>query len=226
MFVKCPHAYNDTYTIPRIYFLKKIMGQPGLFFIYFRLFKHTPQFFTTNKCENCPSSIWCWDSNSRSLEHESPPITTRPGLPPLFPTFTTLKCIWSTYRYYSILICMFSLLRSINVLLFATIPASFLFIFVFSIQMIAYGKIAVGWIWTVDLWRRKRPLIHNKYTIFEMKNKVLLHDSSKTLVSHCFFGLLNQLPEHYWMFYLQIAGFKPRTSIWWQTLCPWLWLSW
>ena len=120
---------------------------------------------------------------------------------------------------------MFSLLRSINVLLFATIPASFLFIFVFSIQMIAYGKIAVGWIWTVDLWRRKRPLIHNKYTIFEMKNKVLLHDSSKTLVSHCFFGLLNQLPEHYWMFYLQIAGFKPRTSIWWQTLCPWLWLG-
>ena len=23
---------------------------------------------------------WCWDSNSRPLEHESPPITTRPGL--------------------------------------------------------------------------------------------------------------------------------------------------
>ena len=24
----------------------------------------------------------CWDSNPRPLEHESPPITTRPGLPP------------------------------------------------------------------------------------------------------------------------------------------------
>ena len=29
-----------------------------------------------------PSSIWCRDSNSRPLEHEPPPITTRPGLPP------------------------------------------------------------------------------------------------------------------------------------------------
>ena len=26
--------------------------------------------------------VWCRDSNSRPLEHESPPITTRPGLPP------------------------------------------------------------------------------------------------------------------------------------------------
>ena len=29
---------------------------------------------------SCPSSIRSWDSNSRPLEHESPPITTRPGL--------------------------------------------------------------------------------------------------------------------------------------------------
>ena len=28
-----------------------------------------------------PSSIWCWDSNSQPSERESPPITTRPGLP-------------------------------------------------------------------------------------------------------------------------------------------------
>ena len=26
----------------------------------------------------------CQDSNSQPLEHESPPITTRPGLPPTF----------------------------------------------------------------------------------------------------------------------------------------------
>ena len=32
--------------------------------------------------KKCPSSIRCWDSNSRPLEHEPPPITTRPGLPP------------------------------------------------------------------------------------------------------------------------------------------------
>ena len=30
--------------------------------------------------KKCPSSIQCRDSNSRLLEHESPPITTRPGL--------------------------------------------------------------------------------------------------------------------------------------------------
>ena len=29
-----------------------------------------------------PSSKWRWDLNTRPLEHESPPITTRPGLPP------------------------------------------------------------------------------------------------------------------------------------------------
>ena len=32
--------------------------------------------------KNCPSSIWCQDSNPRPSERESLPITTRPGLPP------------------------------------------------------------------------------------------------------------------------------------------------
>ena len=32
--------------------------------------------------KKCPSSIWYWDSNPRPTEHESPLITTRPGLPP------------------------------------------------------------------------------------------------------------------------------------------------
>ena len=31
---------------------------------------------------SCPSSISCQDSNPRPLEHQSSPITTRPGLPP------------------------------------------------------------------------------------------------------------------------------------------------
>ena len=31
---------------------------------------------------SCPSSIQCRNSNLKPLEHESPPITTRPGLPP------------------------------------------------------------------------------------------------------------------------------------------------
>ena len=47
--------------------------------------------FRTDKCEKCPSSIRCWDSNSRSLEDASPPITTRPGLPPQSKVLYTLK---------------------------------------------------------------------------------------------------------------------------------------
>ena len=33
--------------------------------------------------KKCPSRIRCWDSNSHSSQHVSPPITTRQGLPPL-----------------------------------------------------------------------------------------------------------------------------------------------
>ena len=36
---------------------------------------------TTNKCENRPTGIRGWDLNQKPLEHKSPPITTRPGLP-------------------------------------------------------------------------------------------------------------------------------------------------
>ena len=38
---------------------------------------------TTNKCEKHPPSFQCWDSNSQTHEPESPPITTRPRLPPI-----------------------------------------------------------------------------------------------------------------------------------------------
>ena len=43
---------------------------------------HITNFTTNMYVKKCPSSIWCRDLNSRPLEHESPPITTRPGLPP------------------------------------------------------------------------------------------------------------------------------------------------
>ena len=59
-------------------FLKK-WANPDLFFIYFRLSKHTIQFLQQINVKKCPSSIWCWDSNSWPLEHESHLITTRPG---------------------------------------------------------------------------------------------------------------------------------------------------
>ena len=45
---------------------------------------------TTNKCENCPSSIRCRHSNPRPWENESPPITTRLGLSPK-PLFLSLR---------------------------------------------------------------------------------------------------------------------------------------
>ena len=61
------------------YFFKKI-GHPQPLFIYFRLFKQTLQFLQPINVKKYPSSIRCWDLNPQPLEHESPPITTRPGL--------------------------------------------------------------------------------------------------------------------------------------------------
>ena len=61
----------------------KNCANPGLFFIYFCILKPTITNFKTNKyVKKCPSSVRCWDSNSQPLDHESPLITTRPGLPP------------------------------------------------------------------------------------------------------------------------------------------------
>ena len=57
-------------------FLK--MAILGLFFHFFSSFQTSITILTKNKCEKCPSSTWCWDSNSQLLEHESPTITTRP----------------------------------------------------------------------------------------------------------------------------------------------------
>ena len=54
----------------------------GIFFDYFCLFKQTLQFLQQIYVNKYPSSIQCGDLNPRPLEHESPPITNRPGLPP------------------------------------------------------------------------------------------------------------------------------------------------
>ena len=51
---------------------------PAFFYIF--VFSTNKEYnFTTNQC---PFGIRCWDQNPRRSEHESPPITTRPGLPP------------------------------------------------------------------------------------------------------------------------------------------------
>ena len=57
------------------------MCHPRPLFPFFCLFKQTFQFLQQINMKKCPSSIWCQDSNPRLSEHESPPITTRPGLP-------------------------------------------------------------------------------------------------------------------------------------------------
>ena len=63
------------------FFLKK--GHPRTLFHLFSSFQTNITIFTTNKGENYPSNIWRWDSNPQPLKHESPPVTTRPWLPPL-----------------------------------------------------------------------------------------------------------------------------------------------
>ena len=73
---------------------------PASLFIYFHSFQTNNTIFTTNQCEKCPSSKWLWDSNPRPLEHESSPITTKPGLPPRIINCQQLfiTCTCSRYR--------------------------------------------------------------------------------------------------------------------------------
>ena len=79
----------------------KNVAKPGLFFVYFRLFKsNIVTNFTTNHCEkmSCQSSIWQRDSNPRHSEHEPPPITTRPGLPPAHSLFIGYQTPGGSYE--------------------------------------------------------------------------------------------------------------------------------
>ena len=62
------------------YFLFLNGPSPASFYLFSSFQTKIRYNFTTNKCENCPSSIWCWDLNPRPMEHESTPITTRLGL--------------------------------------------------------------------------------------------------------------------------------------------------
>ena len=55
---------------------------PGHFYRLFKVFSNKQYNFTTTYVKKCPSSIWIRDSNPWLLGRESPPMTTRPGLPP------------------------------------------------------------------------------------------------------------------------------------------------
>ena len=61
------------------------MGHPqSLFLFIFGLFQTSINtIFQQINVKKCPSSIWYRDFNPQISEREFPPITTRPGLPPL-----------------------------------------------------------------------------------------------------------------------------------------------
>ena len=63
-----------------IFILYFLMGHPRPLLRLFSFFQKTIQFLLQLYAKICLSSIlWCWDSNPRPPEHESSPITTRPG---------------------------------------------------------------------------------------------------------------------------------------------------
>ena len=78
------------------FFFKK-MGHPRPLFRLFSVFSNK-QYNSYNKSMwkmSSPSSIWRWDLNPRPLERESPPITTRPVLPPpSLHSYCTLKYVY------------------------------------------------------------------------------------------------------------------------------------
>ena len=67
-------------------------ANPGLFLIDFRIFKQALQFLQLINVKKCPSSIQCWNLNPKPLGQKSPPITTRPGIPPFSSLSNAIDC--------------------------------------------------------------------------------------------------------------------------------------
>ena len=67
------------------------MGHPRPLFHLFSVFSNKQyKFYYKLLWKICPSSIWHQDSNSQPSDCESPPLTTRPGLPPMSEMFSVL----------------------------------------------------------------------------------------------------------------------------------------
>ena len=78
----------------KFHFLKK-WAILGLSSIIFSLFKQTIQILQQINVKKCSSSIRCHDSNSQPSDYESPPLTTRQGLPRYKQFFLfNLKSFW------------------------------------------------------------------------------------------------------------------------------------
>ena len=84
-------------------------ANPGLFFVYFRLSNN--HYIQQIYVKKCLFSIWCWDSKPQPSGHESPPITTRPGLPLTYTyaTQTQSAPLWYAMELFDTLIHPLSL---------------------------------------------------------------------------------------------------------------------
>ena len=73
-------------------------GQPRPLFRLFMVFSNKQyKFYNKSMWKmSCPSSTWCRDSNSRPLEHESPPITTGPGFGVKYVLIELKDCMMET----------------------------------------------------------------------------------------------------------------------------------
>ena len=114
VFLSCPHSTTSLQqahfkkswkTHPKELFFK--WANPGLFFAYFWSFQtNITNFYNKYMWKKCPSSIQCRDSNTWPSDHESPPITTRPELPPYSKELWSNACsdddrkttIWFCYK--------------------------------------------------------------------------------------------------------------------------------
>ena len=81
--VQCRYApTNKEWSSFLVDVIFKKWANPGLLLFIFDLFKQTSlQILQQIHVKKCPSRKRCGDSNPQPLKHESPPITTRPGLP-------------------------------------------------------------------------------------------------------------------------------------------------
>ena len=70
----------------------------GLFFIFLRLFNKILQFYYISIWK-CPPNIWRRDLNSQPSDYESPPLTTRPGLPSISCSVRYIITFWQKYFF-------------------------------------------------------------------------------------------------------------------------------
>ena len=96
------------------------------------------------------SSKRCWYSNPQPLEHESPPTTTRPELPPTSvqswsTDFDLLKCCWKCNLFQLSEMCIFQKFeRNWNLIKIYFNPFSFFSFFLLYLFLLLYFNLSVS----------------------------------------------------------------------------------